>query len=160
MAEVAAEQKDRDWFAQADAPEGGAGLRFSCTMCGNCCSGSPGFVVVSDEECEKLAARLGEDVETFKRRRTHMMSERRSLNERAGEHGLDCIFLDRHAVAGKAVCGVYEDRPAQCRTWPFWPSLLQSREMWERAKRTCPGIDKGTLIPIESVRVLRDQVKI
>lgn len=149
-----------EWFAREDSPERGQGLRFACTLCGNCCTGPPGFVLVTDQECAALAARLGEDVGTFKATRTHMMVRGRSLNERQTKHGLDCIFLDRDRVPGKAVCGVYEDRPAQCRTWPFWPSLLESRAHWERAKRTCPGIDQGALIPVEQVRVLRDRVNI
>ena len=38
---------DEPWFSQ--------GLRFTCSQCGNCCSGGPGFVWVSDEEIAKLA---------------------------------------------------------------------------------------------------------
>jgi hypothetical protein len=55
---------------------------------------------------------------------------------------------------------VYEDRPRQCRTWPFWSSVLRSRESWEQAKAVCPGIDKGTLVPVERVRVLRGVVEL
>lgn len=149
-----------DWFARPDAPEGGKGLRFGCTMCGNCCSGPPGFVLVDDAECDALAARLGITREAFVRDHTHMMSEGRSINEREGPHGMDCIFLDRTTIPGKAICGVYEDRPKQCRTWPFWPSLLKSAGNWKNAKKTCPGIDQGQLIPVEQIRVLRDTINI
>lgn len=152
--------KQDEWFTRPDAPEGGAGLRFGCTMCGNCCSGPPGYVVVSDSESVVLAARLGISVEEFRQRYTHMMEEGRSLNEKRSPAGWDCVFLDREKVPGKAVCGVYEDRPAQCRTWPFWPSLLRSRASWDGAKKTCPGIDKGQLIPVEQVRIRRDTFKI
>jgi Fe-S-cluster containining protein len=51
---------------------------------------------------------------------------------------------------------VYEDRPAQCRTWPFWMSIVASRQSWEVAGRTCPGINTGPLIPPERIRILRD----
>lgn len=153
-------QPGREWFAQSDGPERGEGLRFSCTMCGNCCSGPPGFVLVTEEECAGLARRLGVSVEAFKRDYTKMMEEGRSLNERRTAQGFDCVFLDRASVPGKAVCGVYEDRPRQCRTWPFWPSLLSSRSAWVNAKKTCPGLDKGTLVPVEQVRILRDSFKI
>jgi Fe-S-cluster containining protein len=151
---------DPEWFTRADAPEGGQGLRFGCTMCGNCCSGPPGFVLVTDAEVSALARRLGVDDETFKAQYTHIMSEGRSLNEKPSPFGNDCVFLDREKIPGKAVCGVYEDRPIQCRTWPFWPSLLKSRGTWEAAKRTCPGIDKGELIPVEQVRLRRDSFRI
>jgi len=153
-------EHDPEWFARPDGPEGGAGLRFGCTMCGNCCSGPPGYVLVSDRECEALAARLGISTESFKRDYTNMMDEGRSLNERRTPAGFDCVFLDRQKMPGKAVCSVYEHRPAQCRTWPFWPSLLESRAAWTRAKKTCPGLDRGALVPVQQIRVLRDTISI
>ncbi|CAN5801574.1 YkgJ family cysteine cluster protein [soil metagenome] len=149
-----------EWFAKPDAPEAGAGLRFGCTMCGNCCTGPHGFVLVDDDEVAALAERLDLEPEEFIAQHTNMMSEGRSLNERATEFGMDCIFLDRATMPGKAVCGVYEDRPKQCRTWPFWPSLVKARSTWDAAKRTCPGIDKGKLVPVQQIRVLRDSFKI
>ena len=144
----------QEWFSQ------GPGLAFSCTMCGRCCTGPEGYVIVSDAECQALAARLGLTAEDFKDRYTHKTSQGRSLNEHKTEHGYDCIFLDREKIPGKAVCGVYEDRPAQCRTWPFWKSNLTSKSAWERAKRTCPGMDKGRVYSVQQIRVLRDVVDI
>ncbi len=112
-------------------------------MCGNCCSGPAGYVLVSDEEVAALATRLSISVPKFLADYTHMTSEGRSLNEKKTAAGLDCIFLDRETMPGKAICGVYEDRPIQCRTWPFWPSVVRSERTWEQAKRTCPGMDQG-----------------
>jgi Fe-S-cluster containining protein len=129
-------------------------------MCGNCCTGPQGYVIVSEAECSGLAARLGLSVSEFVERYTHKTSLGRSLNEKKTEFGYDCVFLDREKVPGKAVCGVYEDRPAQCRTWPFWKSNLTSKSAWERAKKTCPGMDKGKRYSVQQVRVLRDVVDI
>lgn len=153
------ERQNAEWFARPDSPEGGQGLRFACTMCGNCCSGSPGYVLVTEQECAALAKRLGITIDAFKRDYTHIMELGRSLNELENRN-YDCVFLDREKIPGKAVCGVYEDRPAQCQTWPFWPSLLRSRQAWDRAKRKCPGIDKGPLHPLVQIRVARDRVDI
>jgi Fe-S-cluster containining protein len=108
-------------------------------MCGNCCTGPEGYVLFTHDEGHKLAARLGISMEEFLRRYTKETSLGRSLAEKRSPHGLDCIFLDREKVPGKAVCGVYEDRPVQCRTWPFWKEIIQSKASWERTKRTCPG---------------------
>jgi uncharacterized protein len=147
-------QQDGEWF------EAGEGLSFSCTMCGHCCTGPEGFVLVSDAEAGALAARLKVSLEDFLRRYTRLTSRGRSLVEVQGINGFDCVFLDREKIHGKAVCGVYEDRPAQCRTWPFWRSNLASRGAWERAKRTCPGMDKGRVYTLQQIRVLRDTVDI
>jgi hypothetical protein len=126
-------------------------------------------VLVTEAEIGALAARLGVSPAEFVTRFTHMTTKGRSLNEveSRGPHPAiegdvrrDCVFLDRTGVPGRAVCGVYEDRPAQCRTWPFWPSVVRSREAWDRATRICPGMNRGTLVPVEQVRVLRDRVQI
>jgi len=154
----------REWFASTHDLPGGTGpeigLRFSCTMCGNCCSGPDGYVLVSDAEVAALAARRGIDVAAFLVSYTTMTNEGRSLIEREGPHGKDCVFLDRSLIPGKAVCGVYEDRPAQCRTWPFWPSVVATPNSWRLAGRVCPGIGKGTLHGPQQIRIQRDAFRI
>ncbi len=129
-------------------------------MCGNCCSGPPGYVLVSDEELARLAARFRLTTAEFEARYCHRAEEGRSLNEVNSSFGRDCVFLDRHTIPGKAICGVYEDRPLQCKTWPFWPSVVKSPSTWAGSKRTCPGIDHGKLIPVEQIRIQRDAIKI
>ncbi|MHC5004369.1 MAG: YkgJ family cysteine cluster protein [Planctomycetota bacterium] len=139
-----------EWYAE--------GLRFACTQCGNCCTGPPGAVWCTDAEIRRLAEHIGVPVETFHRTHAHRLDERWSLQERLTDHGYDCIFLDRDTIPGKAVCSVYEARPAQCRTWPFWPENLRSRRAWLTVKRRtpCPGMDEGPLVPIERIRIQRD----
>lgn len=134
------------------------GLRFSCTLCGNCCTGPPGVVWFTPEEGRALAALLGLDEETFYKRHARKIDGAWSLNEHETEHGFDCVFLDRKKIPGKAVCGVYEARPTQCRTWPFWPEIIRSRGSWEATKRRtpCPGMGEGKLIPVEQIRIQRD----
>jgi Fe-S-cluster containining protein len=143
-----------EWFAHSD------GLSFQCTLCGNCCTGPEGYVIVSDAEAHALASRLNLSLPDFLARFTRDTIKGRSLTEKESHAGLDCVFLDRDKVPGKAVCGVYEDRPAQCRTWPFWKSNLTSRAAWDRAKRTCPGMDQGRTYPPQQIRILRDAVDI
>jgi Fe-S-cluster containining protein len=151
-----------EWFATPDPDRqiDGDGLRFACTLCGNCCSGPSGYVVVSDAEAAALAARLSISVEAFIRDYTHATEHGRSLNEKVSPAGLDCVFLDRESIPGKAVCGVYEDRPIQCRTWPFWPSVVKSHKSWLSAKRVCPGMDKGPKHTLVQIRTARDAFNI
>ncbi|MCC6906756.1 MAG: YkgJ family cysteine cluster protein [Phycisphaerales bacterium] len=137
-----------DWYAD--------GLRFECTQCGNCCTGPTGFVWVGDDELRAIAATLGLSEQETESRYTRQLHGRRSLTEQPGEHGYDCVFLDRTSVPGKAVCGIYRARPMQCRTWPFWPENLRHPRDWQRAGRTCPGINTGPLIPVESIRIQRE----
>ncbi len=150
-----------EWFDKPDpagVPDADEpGLRFSCTMCGNCCTGPPGYVHISASEIEALSRRFRLDRDRFLMVYTHMTSRGISLNEKQSEHGLDCVFLDRQTIPGRAICGVYEDRPAQCHTWPFWSENLRSLSAWKRAATHCPGMDKGTLASPQQIRVLRDR---
>ena len=54
------------------------------------------------------------------------------------------------------MCAIYEDRPAQCKSWPFWREMLRSRDNWVRAKGMCPGLDSGRLFTPVEIRVVRD----
>ncbi len=144
------DQSGGEWYSD--------GLRFRCTQCGNCCTGPPGTVWFTEAEGRRIAKKLGLDEAAFYARHAQKVDGRWSLKERKTKHGYDCIFLDRDSVPGKALCSVYETRPRQCRTWPFWPENLGTSRQWARAKRDtpCPGMDAGELIPIERIRILRD----
>jgi|SRR5579884_1118751 len=119
------------------------GLRFTCSRCGHCCTGEPGYVWVNDEEIADLAAAVAEPVERFVRLYTRRVGQERSLRERSNG---DCVFYDR-----KLGCTVYAARPRQCRTWPFWESNVQSPEAWQHTCEVCPGSGEGELISAEEI---------
>ena len=129
------------------------GLRFECTCCGNCCTGGEGAVWFDDEEGREMARTLDESYPEFLIRHTRVINGHRSLNEHETEFGFDCVFLDRETIPGKAVCRVYRARPSQCKTWPFWPDLMEEEINWVRAKRytPCPGMGNGQLFTVEQI---------
>lgn len=100
-----------------------------------------------------MAAALGLALPDFLKRFARQFDGRWSLTERAGPRGMDCVLLDRESQPGKALCRVYQARPAQCRTWPFWQRNLVSRDAWERAaaQTPCPGMGHGTFVPADSI---------
>ena len=106
-----------------------------------------------------MAKSVGIPVDLFYEKYARREGDHWSLIERETEHGYDCIFLDRTTLPGKAICSLYDARPAQCRTWPFWPENLLNEETWKRVKREtpCPGMNKGPLVPIEDIRIQRDR---
>ncbi len=119
------------------------GLAFSCTRCGACCTGTPGYVWVSSDEIARLAAFRGEAVDQFTARFVRRVNDRYSLIEKPGG---DCIFWDKDAG-----CTVYPARPAQCQTWPFWPENVATREDWEHIREICPGSGRGRLYTVEEI---------
>ncbi len=42
-------------------------------------------------------------------------------------------------------CNVYEGRPTQCRTWPFWPEVMDAKTWTKEVASFCPGVGKGKL---------------
>lgn len=126
------------------------GLRFACTRCGNCCGGASGSVLVSDAEVDALALRTGLRPEEFRAIYTRRLRGGSvSLRERSDG---TCVLYD--AARG---CTVHPDRPRQCRTWPFWRSVVHSPERWADEARVCPGIGRGPLHSAEQIeRALED----
>lgn len=128
------------------------GLRFECTGCGDCCTGAPGYVWVNQEEIDALAAKIGVPVEEFERKYVRRVGVRRTLVE--FDNG-DCVFFDGETRR----CKVYEARPRQCRTWPFWDSNVRTEEDWRHTCAVCPGSGRGQLFTVEQilsqVRVIR-----
>ncbi len=120
------------------------GLRFECTQCGDCCSGAPGYVWVNQEEIDALAALLGMESDVFEQKYTRRVGIRRTLVEFPNG---DCVFLDEQTRK----CTVYDARPRQCRTWPFWESNLKTPETWQRTCETCPGCNRGQIVPLEEI---------
>jgi Fe-S-cluster containining protein len=150
---------------QTDIPWYADGLTFTCAQCGNCCTGAPGYVWISDEEIGRMAKHLKISRATLLEKYCRRIGNRYSLKEtRTPEGNYDCIFLkevktrSRNGVGGvKKICSVYEVRPLQCRTWPFWDGILASKESWKDAGKRCHGIDNGTRkFTREQIESLRD----
>ena len=145
MAAKNSQSKKQPWYAD--------GLRFRCTQCGDCCTGAEGFVWVNQQEVEELAAARGMTPAVFERKFVKRVGVRRSLKERAGG---DCVLLDKETRK----CTVYEFRPRQCRTWPFWNSNLRNPEAWAEAAEACPGCNKGNLVPLEQIVEQASKIRI
>ena len=120
------------------------GLRFECTGCGNCCTGEPGYVWVNDAEIAELAQAVHMDKTPFEAKYVRRVGAHASLIELANG---DCIFFD--ALTRR--CTLYQARPRQCRTWPFWESTVSAPEDWEETVSACPGCGQGSLVPAEEI---------
>jgi len=143
------------------------GLKFTCTQCGNCCTGPAGFVWISEVEISRLAGHLQLSVEEVVERYCRTVAGRLSLKERRTPEGnYDCIFLKEQPAdpsSGTAppnrrkTCSIYAFRPLQCRTWPFWPENLSSKRSWKISGKRCHGMGRGNRhFTFKQIQALRD----
>ncbi|MDR2900773.1 MAG: YkgJ family cysteine cluster protein [Treponema sp.] len=122
------------------------GLHFSCQQCSSCCRFDPGFVFLSEKDINLLADALKMTYTNFIEVYCRWIPfgdgiEKLSLRELSN---YDCIFW-------KNGCTVYSSRPLQCRTFPFWQSILDSEAAWNGTAETCPGMGQGTLHSKEEI---------
>lgn len=137
-------QEEEKWYRK--------GLKFKCTGCGKCCLGKEGYVFVTPREVAEMADFLGISVQVFALKYLRQVGNRFSLLERGKDN--TCIFLK-----DKKTCAVYEKRPVQCQTFPYWPQTLKTRTAWEQEKENCEGIDHvdGELISFEEIEQRHQQ---
>lgn len=64
-----------------------------------------------------------------------------------------CVFLSAEG------CSVHSVKPTQCRTFPFWPEIVESKAEWLRTGSWCPGIGAGELIQITAIESAGRQMR-
>lgn len=126
------------------------GLSFSCIGCGRCCRGEPGAIYFTEREEALICEHLNISLEKFEKDYVTHRWGQPSIGERSNG---ECLFYDPTT----ARCAIYQVRPSQCRTWPFWEDILENPGEWNRASRRCPGINQGYLWTEEEIRsILED----
>lgn len=106
----------------------------ACEACqGNCCIGESGYIWVSLEEIRAMAQHQKMSEAVFINDYLLKIRYRFTLKEIPYEGGFGCIFFDRD----KKMCRIYDVRPSQCRTFPFWEYFKQNID---EVVTECPGI--------------------
>ncbi|MEW5849153.1 MAG: YkgJ family cysteine cluster protein [Myxococcota bacterium] len=127
--------------------EEAGGLRFECTRCTHCCHG-PGDVHFAPGEVARIAAYLKLDEAIFRARYIPSPKADR-MHIRNGD---PCPFLVGNA------CSIQEVKPVQCRAWPFFPEMLETRMHWLLAGQGCPGIDRGRMHSLDEIAEWTERV--
>lgn len=128
------------------------GIRFECQGSGKCCTshGEYGFVFLTLYDRKRFAKYL--NISTTEFSKTYCEKSGGAWHLKEDKNRADCMFLK-----GKG-CTVYEARPTQCRTWPFWPEVMNAKSWKKDVADFCPGIGKGKLhTPEEIEKVLKEQ---
>jgi hypothetical protein len=104
-------------------------------------------VYLTLEDRRRLARQLGLPTRRF----TREFCEKTDGLFHLKESGPDCMFLRANR------CSVYEGRPTQCRTWPFWPENMTAKA-WTAVAAGCPGVGRGPVVAVDEIRrILREQ---
>ncbi|MDX2181937.1 MAG: YkgJ family cysteine cluster protein [Bryobacteraceae bacterium] len=126
-------------------------LRFECQRgCTRCCEVS-GFVYFTEADLRNAADYLGMTAKAFERKYVYRTRHLLRMRKPGGKR--QCHFLNEDG------CGIHPAKPTQCRLFPFWPDLVESREEWRETARYCPGIGKGELIQIGAALETASEMK-
>lgn len=122
------------------------GLNFSCQRCSFCCGHSPGFVYLSKNDLLSLCRHCGMDIRNFIEKYCRWVDYYYGETVLAllEKKNYDCIFWENG-------CSVYEARPVQCSTYPFWAWMLKDRATWNECANECPGMNKGKTWTFEEI---------
>jgi Fe-S-cluster containining protein len=140
-----------DWYQD--------GIKFECQGSGKCCvsHGEYGFVYVTSNDRKQMAKLLGIATAQFTRKYCEKSDGLFRLKDGSSTDPNDpeakpCIFLK------KKRCTIYEARPTQCRTWPFWPETMSAKSWAKDVAAFCPGVGKGRVWTQSEIEdTLRDQ---
>ena len=122
-------QEQNSWFSDMDK------VPFDCTSCGKCCK-TKGSVWMAPEEVDSAAELLDLNRESFiQTYGTHTLQDDRIPDKTwlrlTNNDKQACVFLDEQTN----LCRIYEARPIQCSTYPFWPNIMDSPASWNAEVR-------------------------
>lgn len=127
------------------------GLQFECQGSGQCCTshGEYGYVFLTLSDRRRMAKHLGIETREFTQKYCQKNQGYFHLREDTGNP--DCLFLK------KKRCSIYAARPTQCRTWPFWPEVLNAKTWAKEVATFCPGVGKGEVHSLEKIETIKNE---
>ena len=115
----------------------GFGYEFDPNMCdscgGKCCTGESGYIWLNADEMVNLADFLNISVDELKLKFLQKFGYKFSIKETKIDDGYACVFFDQ--ISKK--CQIYDVRPTQCRTFPFWNHFQNNLKELEKE---CVGV--------------------
>ena len=137
-------EKNKTWWSE--------GIQFECQGSGKCCTshGEFGYVFLTLEDRQRMAKHLKISTLSFTRKYCDKLGPAFHLKE--DTKNPDCMFLKNKR------CSIYEGRPTQCRTWPFWPEVMAAKAWKKEVVSFCPGVGKGRVWTPEEIQTrLKEQ---
>lgn len=121
-------------------------VSFQCSGCGECCRGDPDthYIELLPGEAKAIYKYLDIGRKAFER---DYMVNLPAIGKgvRITEQGY-CSLL-----SSDKRCSVYEVRPLQCSSYPYWPEVMHSRATWNAEATRCEGINQGNAVKPEEI---------
>jgi len=133
-------------------------ISFACTACGKCCTSKNKVkVFLNDREINQISNYLQISTDHFISYYTDLIYDNKNTDNHFEEvlryitlksKGYDgkqpqqqnrCIFLSSSSESINK-CSIYEVRPTQCRTYPYWPQHMIGRAEWLSESLNCEGM--------------------
>jgi len=106
----------------------------ACESCqGKCCTGESGYIYVNKTEIENISTLLDMPIKEFVNQYLFKKMYKYSIKEVVYNGSYECVFYDRESNG----CTIYDARPTQCKTFPFW-DYYKTRV--EELKLECEGV--------------------
>ena len=106
----------------------------ACSTCqARCCTGESGYIHVNTLEIDNIANFFGLETIEFVNKYLFKNGYKYSIKEREVGESYECVFYDRDSNG----CSIYEVRPTQCITFPFWEYF---KDRVDELKIECPGV--------------------
>ena len=107
----------------------------ACNACdARCCRGPKGYIWLTKARAKSIAESLNMSFDRFSAQYLRIVNGALSLREvYIAPYEYACVALNQQTNQ----CTIYEHRPDQCRTFPFWDENQRQPEI---PARYCPGI--------------------
>lgn len=122
---------------------------------GKCCTGASGFIFITKDDVLNISKKLEMEPEKFMKKYARWVPNLKkwSLIEKSLGEDFHCFFLSN----GKT-CDIYDVRPTQCKTYPYWPGVMKSEESWRDESIGCEGM-RVPEAPLNSVEKILSTLK-
>lgn len=106
----------------------------ACESCGGkCCTGDSGYIWIYSDEIKSISSFLNLSVDDFLKNYCYEFDGKVSIKEKPFESGFACVFFDKDTK----MCNIYDARPNQCRTFPFWQYFKNRKD---ELSAECAGV--------------------
>lgn len=106
----------------------------ACSLCqAKCCTGESGYIYVNQEDIKNISNFLNLTRKEFIDKFLYKTAYNYSIKERRVGDSYECAFYDRINNG----CSIYEHRPSQCISFPFWDYFLKNPK---ELKNECIGV--------------------